>query len=63
MNQRLNLSAGPHVRDRWTTPFIMMVVLISLMPAAVIGVLLDDWLDAHLYNYAVVAVMLMARPA
>ena len=39
MNQRLNLSAGPHVRDRWTTPFIMMVVLISLMPAAVIGVI------------------------
>ena len=39
MNQRLNLSAGPHVRDRWTTPFIMMVVLISLTPAAVIGVI------------------------
>ena len=36
MNQKLNLSAGPHVRDRWTTPFIMMIVLISLAPAAVI---------------------------
>ena len=38
MNQRLNLSAGPHVRDRWTTPFIMMIVFIALVPTAAIGV-------------------------
>ena len=37
MNQRLNLSAGPHVRDRWTTPFIMMIVFIALVPTAAIG--------------------------
>ena len=39
MSQKLNLSAGPHVRDRWTTPFIMMIVLIALLPAAAIGVI------------------------
>ena len=39
MNQKLNLSAGPHVRDRWTTPFIMMIVLIALAPTAAIGVI------------------------
>ncbi len=38
MNQKLNLSAGPHVRDRWTTPFIMMIVFIALVPTAAIGV-------------------------
>ena len=38
MTEKLNLSAGPHIRDRWTTPFIMLVVLLSLVPAAVVGV-------------------------
>ena len=38
MNQRLNLSAGPHTRDFWTTSFIMKMVLLALMPATVIGV-------------------------
>ena len=38
MSQPLHLSAGPHVRDRWTTPFIMSVVLLALLPTAVIGV-------------------------
>ncbi len=38
MNQTLNLSAGPHVRDRWSTAFIMRMVLLALMPATVIGI-------------------------
>jgi undecaprenyl-diphosphatase len=29
-----------------------------MLPAAVIGFLLNDWLDAHLYNYQTVALML-----
>ncbi|MBR3271690.1 MAG: RnfABCDGE type electron transport complex subunit D, partial [Clostridia bacterium] len=49
MNQRLNLSAGPHVRDRWTTPFIMMIVLIALTPAAVIGVVVH-WVKFQSLN-------------
>ena len=35
------------------------MILIACVPAAVIGVLLDDWLDAHLYNYITVAVTLI----
>ena len=49
MNQRLNLSAGPHVRDRWTTPFIMMIVLLALAPAAIIGVVVH-WVKFQSLN-------------
>ncbi len=34
-------------------------ILVGSLPAAVLGLLLDDWLDAHLYNYWVVAAMLI----
>ena len=30
-----------------------------MIPSAVIGLLLDDWMDAHLYNYVVVAIALI----
>ena len=39
----LNLSASPHVRDRWTTSFIMHTVFISLLPAAAVGVYAYGW--------------------
>ena len=39
MNQKLNLSSGPHVRDIWSTAFIMRMVLLALMPATVIGII------------------------
>ena len=35
-------------------------VVAAVLPSAVIGLLLDDWMDAHLYNYIVVAVALVA---
>ncbi len=38
MNTAVNLSSSPHMRDRWTTSFIMKVVLLSLLPTAVVGV-------------------------
>ena len=38
MNNALNLSSGPHIRDKWTTPYIMHVVSLSLMPATIVGV-------------------------
>ena len=38
MNTMLNLSSSPHARDRWTTAFIMRVVVLSLMPATIVGV-------------------------
>ncbi len=34
-------------------------VLVATMPAMVIGLLFDDWMDAHFYNYITVAVMLI----
>ena len=34
-------------------------VIVAVLPSAVIGVLLDDWMDAHLYNYVVVAITLV----
>jgi len=43
MNAMLNLSAAPHARDKWTTPFIMRMVALSLLPATVVGVLVYGW--------------------
>ena len=41
MNMTLNLSSGPHARDKWTTAYIMRTVLAALLPAAVIGVVVN----------------------
>ena len=34
-------------------------VVAAVLPSAVLGLLLDDWMDAHLYNYVVVAITLI----
>jgi len=34
-------------------------VIVAVLPSAVLGLLLDDWMDAHLYNYVVVATTLI----
>ena len=34
-------------------------VIVAVLPSAVIGLLLDDWMDAHLYTYYVVAITLI----
>ena len=34
-------------------------VVVAVLPSAVLGLLLDDWMDAHLYHYYVVAVTLI----
>ena len=39
----LNLSAAPHARDKWTTPFIMRMVTLSLLPATIVGILVYGW--------------------
>ena len=43
-------------KDTWQLWF---KVVVAVLPSAVIGLALDDWMDAHLYNYVVVAVMLL----
>ena len=35
-------------------------VIVGCLPAAVAGLLFDDWMEEHLYNYAVIAAMLIA---
>ncbi len=34
-------------------------VIAAVLPSAVIGLLLDDWMDAHLYNHIVVSIALI----
>ena len=34
-------------------------IVVACLPAAVIGLLFDDWLDEHFYNYQTVALMLI----
>jgi undecaprenyl-diphosphatase len=43
-------------KDTWQLWF---KVIVAVLPSAVIGVLLDDWMDEHLYNYVVVAIALV----
>ena len=54
MNYRLNLSSGPHVRDRWTTRFIMGIVALSLLPAALVGCFVYGW---HAFWVIVTAIL------
>jgi len=35
------------------------LVILAVLPSAVIGLLLDDWLNEHLYRYEVVAITLV----
>ena len=43
-------------KDTWSLWF---KVIVAVIPSAVIGLLLDDWMDAHFYNYVVVAITLI----
>ncbi len=43
-------------KDSWNLWFR---ILVATMPALVLGLLLDDWLDAHFYNFVTVATMLI----
>ena len=43
-------------KDTWSLWF---KVVVAVLPSAVMGLLLDDWMDAHLYNYVVVAITLI----
>ncbi len=50
--------AKSHVEKKGTWR-LWLHVCIAVVPSAVIGLLLDDWLDQHLYNYVTVAVALV----
>lgn len=50
-----------HKREKvdWKIMNLWGKILAACVPAAIIGILFDDWLDEHLYNYWVVSIMLM----
>ncbi|MCQ8265219.1 undecaprenyl-diphosphate phosphatase [Streptococcus suis] len=59
--ERLNpFQQGKSARDIQLTWQLWAKVVIASLPAAVLGLLLDDWLDQHFYNFVVVALMLIA---
>lgn len=45
--------------EKKNTWYMWFKVIVALLPAAVIGILFDDYLDKHLYNAWVVATMLI----
>ena len=53
------LAPSKSLRQKKETMSIWYKVIIGILPAALIGIPLDDWLDAHLYNYQTVAVTLI----
>ena len=58
MSEVLNISSSPHVRDKWTTPYIMRVVLLSLMPATCVGIIVHGWQAFGIVALAVVSAVL-----
>ena len=53
------LSPKKTLNQKKETMRIWYKVIIGMLPAAAIGIPLDDWLDAHLYNYQTVALTLV----
>ena len=57
---RLNpFGRGKSPRQREAVWILWIKVVAACVPAAVFGLLLDDWMDAHLYNAYVVALALI----
>lgn len=48
--------SAPQKRNTWRLWF---KVVLAVIPSAVIGLPLDDWMNAHFYNYVVVAITLI----
>ena len=58
--QKLNpFSPKKDAKQKRGTWSLWAKVVVAVVPSAAAGLLLDDWLDAHLYNFVVVAIMLI----
>ena len=58
--RKLNpLSRYKNQSQKEATWILWIKIIAACIPAAVFGLLLDDWMDAHLYNAYVVAAMLI----
>lgn len=49
--------------EKRETMGIWFKVIVGIIPAGVLGVLFDDWLNEHFYNYIVVSIMLIVYGA
>lgn len=57
---RLNpFSPRKNGRQKEATWALWIKILVACIPAAILGLLLDDWMEAHLYNAYVVAIALI----
>jgi len=52
-------SPKKNTKQKRNTFELWFKVVVACIPAAVIGLPLDDWMDKHLHNYIVVAIMLI----
>ena len=58
--KRLNpFQPGKTAREVQLTWQLWLKVVIACIPSAILGLLLDDWMEAHLSNFFVVAIMLV----
>ena len=53
------LSLSKSKQEKKETMQLWYKVIVGVIPAAVMGVLFDDWLEEHFYNYQTVALMLI----
>ena len=51
----MNISSSPHTRDKWTTPYIMRMVVLSLLPATIVGIVAHGWQAFGIVALAVVS--------
>lgn len=57
---KLNPFSGKKTKkQQMQTVQLWMKVVVACIPAAVLGILFDDWMEEHLHNYTVVALMLI----
>ena len=52
-------SPGKTPAQKKNTWQLWLKVVVAVLPSALIGLFLDDWMDEHLYNYVVVAIALV----
>ncbi len=52
-------SGGTKIKLRKSTLMLWLKAIVACIPAGVVGILADDWLDEHLYTPVVVGIMLI----
>ena len=52
-------SGGTKIKLRKSTLMLWLKAIVACIPAGVVGILADDWLDEHLYTSVVVGIMLI----